>query len=751
MSENAIRTLVVTQSDDVAAKMESLLNQATGTFGVTRTASTRDAVGQCKSAAHDCILYDNSGNDEDAAAFVQRIESECGHLPAPVIALLAEEKKPVLAKLIKGGVTDYLLLPDLQPDTVSRTIRYALERKTLERRLLEQRNLFKAVLGGSPGYIAIKNADLLYQAVNPAFCAFLGKSQEEVAGKADDAFFPKKDAELYKKDDSHVLKSGIPQTKRIEMAGVEGPRWLEVLRTPVIDSKGEVAGVFFAAHDITGAIELEAKVEELNAAMAKLAEDQTEMVCRVAAKGVLNYVNPAVCRAFGKAAEDLIGQGFSTLIPKEAQTDVRNLLASLKPDNPSGTHRQRVTVDGEERWQDWTTRAVYNDSGKLNEFIAVGHDVTGAVRAEAEAAKFKADLDSITSQIEECTHARKLAEDALAEHAAIAKEHAAAHETLQQDLSRAREECDHARNALTDAQQQLEQKTHEIQSLQERLSQLDSQAQEFETQRAQLEQAARDKDEALSGAHQELEARETALRERDAAVADLERRIQESDQLLKAGEAALAESEAEARRVAERAEQSAGDLAKVTQRVDDILELIPTGVFELAAGTKVTFMSPAGSTILGCAPDEAADGNMVLLDFFDPNDKKAATECMKESMQHRTRTAGEFRINRRDGQALDVVLTAAPIVRDDKIMGMHVALTDVSASQHAGALLEAIRRLADATATTAGTLSGIARLTSGIAHNGEARLDAAALESIERASEDARRLLEKLITQSPET
>lgn len=794
MSENGIRTLVVTKNADVAAQMETLLKQATGSFSVTRSESARDAASQCKSAPPDCILYDN-GNDEDGAAFIQILEQECGQVPAPVVTLLPDEKKQVLAKLIKAGVTDYLLLPDLQPDTVSRTMRYALERRVLEKRLSEQRNLFKAVLGGSPGFIAIKNEQLQYQAVNPAFCAFLGKGLDEIVGKTDDSIFGKKDAELYKKDDSHVLKSGIPQTKRVEMTGVEGARWLEVLRTPIIDSKGEVAGVFFAGHDVTAAIELEAQVDELKGTLDSVSVDQSEMLCRVAAKGVLTYVNSAVCRAFGKTQDELVGQGFSTLIPKEAQTEVRNLLASLKPDNPAGTHRQKVNVGGEERWQEWTTRAMYGDNGKLDEFVSVGHDITALVRAEEAAAEARAERDAKAGEIDALAKARQAAEDAAAAQKGAIEEKEAALAQAQQerdaavkerdDARKAAEEAaaaqkgaleekeaalvqaqqerdvivkerdaaakerDDVRQALAEVQQQLDQKNQELQGIQERIGALEAQNNELQQKAAQLEQAVKEKEDALGGVQQEVASRDAALREKEAAVADLERRLQESDQLLKAGEAALAESEAEAKKIKEQADQAAAELGHVGQRLEDVYALVPTGVFELAAGTKVTFMSQGACDILGCKPEEAESGNLVLLDFFDAKDKKAATECMKESMQHRRRTSGEYRVARRDGSSVDVILTAAPIVRDDKIQGMLVALTDVSAGKQAGLMLESIRRLADTAATTAGMLTGVARLTSGLVQNGETALDAGKLDALEKAAESARQVLEELLTQKP--
>ncbi len=742
MSDSAIRTLLVTKDDGVANQLDGLLKQATGAFNVTRHESAKDAAAACKSTAPDCILYDQSGTGEDGAAFIQMLESQCGHIPAPIIVLLAEEKKPVLAKLIKAGVADYLVLKDLPPDTVSRTMRAALERHVLETRLHQQRNLFKAVLGGSPGLIAIKNASLEYQAVNPVFCAFLGKSQEDVVGKTDDAVFAKKDAEIYKKDDLNVLKNGIPQSKRIEMIGAEGARVLEVVRTPIIDSAGEISGVFFAGHDITAARDLEAQLQALHSTLDSVSLDQQEMVCRIAPKGVLSYVNRAVCAAFGKKHEQLHGQGFSTLIPKDAQTEVRNLLASLKPESPSGVHRQKITVNGEERWQEWTTRAIYNEGGKLEEFISVGRDVTALVGAEHATQEVRGELEAAKASLAEIGEARKAAEDAAQAHKAAMEEKDAA-------LARVNDERDALAKSVGGLEHQVREKDQALGGLQDRLGQAEGQLHEAHEKLQQHDQAFREKDEAIARAQQEASAREGALRDRETAFNDLERRFQEMEQLLKANEGELAERETQVKQAREQAEHLRGELDHLSNKLHDLLTLIPTAVFELAAGTKITFMSPAASEILGCDPQEADGGALTLLDFFDAKDKKGATECMKESMQHRTRTSGEFRIVRRDGSSQEVFLTAAPVVRDDKIQGMQVALTDISAGKEAGKMLETVRRLADTAAATAGMLTGVARITSGLVQNEGVDLDPRKLEAFEKATDSARGLLEELLTQRP--
>jgi two-component system, cell cycle sensor histidine kinase and response regulator CckA len=117
-----------------------------------------------------------------------------------------------------------------------------------------------------------------------------------------------------------------------------------------------------------------------------IVEDQTELVCRNHADGTLTFVNDAYCRYFEKSRSELVGRSFRPLIPDEDQAAVNEHFASLGPDAPVATHEHRVIApDGEMRWQQWTNRAILDDTGKIIEYQGTGRDVTERKCAEAAA------------------------------------------------------------------------------------------------------------------------------------------------------------------------------------------------------------------------------------------------------------------------------------------------------------------------------------------------------------------------------
>ena len=125
-------------------------------------------------------------------------------------------------------------------------------------------------------------------------------------------------------------------------------------------------------------------------------EDQTELICRLTADGVLTFVNEAYCRYFGASRKDLIGTRFEPRIPAEDQSLVRATLMSLVPAHPVCTVEHRVILpSGEIRWQRWIDRAIYDVEGNLLELQAVGQDITDWKRADLARRESEARLQAL--------------------------------------------------------------------------------------------------------------------------------------------------------------------------------------------------------------------------------------------------------------------------------------------------------------------------------------------------------------------
>jgi len=146
-------------------------------------------------------------------------------------------------------------------------------------------------------------------------------------------------------------------------------------------------------------------------------EVQSEFICRFLPDGTISFVNDAYLRYFG-LDKDIIGKKFRPHIHPEDREAVHRVYALLSPDNPSGWVEQRIIMpDGRILWQQWNTRAIFDQSGTLTEYQSVGRDITDQKIAEEalqtknfELAAANEELaaadEELRSQLDELTTAR---------------------------------------------------------------------------------------------------------------------------------------------------------------------------------------------------------------------------------------------------------------------------------------------------------------------------------------------------------
>jgi PAS domain S-box-containing protein len=149
----------------------------------------------------------------------------------------------------------------------------------------------------------------------------------------------------------------------------------------------------FTAIDITERLRAETALRESQERYRAVVEDQTELICRRSADGTILFVNEAYCRYYGKQAAELVGTKFMPAMPDNQFREARDHFLALRPSRPTLTHEHIVlNAKGEQRWMQWTTRALFGRRGRLTGMQAVGRDVTEQKRAEQMAKERTEDL-----------------------------------------------------------------------------------------------------------------------------------------------------------------------------------------------------------------------------------------------------------------------------------------------------------------------------------------------------------------------
>ena len=156
-------------------------------------------------------------------------------------------------------------------------------------------------------------------------------------------------------------------------------------------------------HKIIAAVrrrQAEKALQESETRYRNVVEDQTEFISRFLPDGTHVFVNEAYCRYFNKKREKILGKKFRPDIPKEDQKLVMEYFLSLTKEHPIDVIDHRIIMpNGENRWQRWSDRAIFNDSGMLIEYQSVGRDITETKRSEEELRIKNVELHAAYGQI----------------------------------------------------------------------------------------------------------------------------------------------------------------------------------------------------------------------------------------------------------------------------------------------------------------------------------------------------------------
>jgi PAS domain S-box-containing protein len=262
---------------------------------------------------------------------------------------------------------------------------------TLQHQTVESQQMLTDVLNTVPVRVFWKDRDLRFMGCNEAFVRDTGLSDPTaLIGKTDFDMTWRDEAELYRVDDRKVIDTGIPKIGYEEpQTSADGKRiWLRTSKVPLRNPDGTIIGILGTCEDITENKRADAALRESEQRYRNVVEDQTELISRFLPNGTHVFVNDTYCRYFGLNREDIIRHRFRPKIPVEDQARVKRFFGSLTPDHPVESIEHRIIMpDGTLRWQQWSDRAIFDDSGTVTEYQSVGRDITKEMATRTALAK----------------------------------------------------------------------------------------------------------------------------------------------------------------------------------------------------------------------------------------------------------------------------------------------------------------------------------------------------------------------------
>ncbi|MFA5334651.1 MAG: ATP-binding protein [Candidatus Omnitrophota bacterium] len=134
----------------------------------------------------------------------------------------------------------------------------------------------KAILENISDLAWLKDLENRYIVVNGPFAKACGRAPAELIGKTDSDIWPREAAERSVADDKEVIFSGKQKVICEPLFSADGDMsWMETVKTPMFNDKGEVIGIAGISRDIT---ERKKSEEELKKAYIDLKETQHRLI-----------------------------------------------------------------------------------------------------------------------------------------------------------------------------------------------------------------------------------------------------------------------------------------------------------------------------------------------------------------------------------------------------------------------------------------------------------------------------------------
>lgn len=248
------------------------------------------------------------------------------------------------------------------------------ERRRSEQALKESEHYLRATLDSLPDAAWLKSLDGRFRAVNAAWCKMYDHSPDQIIGKTDFELFPHKEATLYAELNQSVRQSLTPVYTELEHIDKRGKTvWLEVRKSPLLDSEQQLCGLVGITRDITERRNAEKRLELLNRAV----EQSPASIVITDPNGTIEYVNPYFEKHTGYTTQEAIGLNPRILNSRmHTKEFFENLWATITAGNEWRGEMHNRRKDGSLFWEQASISPMRDENGKIVNYVAVKEDIS---------------------------------------------------------------------------------------------------------------------------------------------------------------------------------------------------------------------------------------------------------------------------------------------------------------------------------------------------------------------------------------
>ncbi len=213
------------------------------------------------------------------------------------------------------------------------------QRERVERALQDARAQFVSLIESLSLHVIRKDVKGRFTYASPSFCSLVGKPLEQIRGKTDRDLFPADMAKKYMRDDRRVIETKTPFEDVESHPGPDGRKmYVQVMKTPIFDSQGQVIGIQGLFWDVTARKCAEISMRESEARKRAIFEAAMDCIIFIHLDGRIVEFNPCAEQTFGYDRDEVIGKEMTdVLVPDRSSKRLRENLLGYSGEGKVGS------------------------------------------------------------------------------------------------------------------------------------------------------------------------------------------------------------------------------------------------------------------------------------------------------------------------------------------------------------------------------------------------------------------------------
>jgi len=248
-------------------------------------------------------------------------------------------------------------------------------------------NIFNSV--SDPAMILDNNYSI--RLANSSMAVFLGLTAEEITGRKCYELCHGTNGPVALCPNRRVLQDGKPHTE--ELVDPRSGKPLQITSSPVYDSSGACSGTIHFIKDMSDHYSLLAMLKSSRDIYRTVVDEQTEMILRFDADGLITFANDVCCQFAGKPRQELLGKRWNKRIRIEETHLLEAKLSGLDSENPlAAVECRMIDGSGATHWVHFICRGFFDSSRELNSVQLVGRDMTDSKKSEIQLLELNSEL-----------------------------------------------------------------------------------------------------------------------------------------------------------------------------------------------------------------------------------------------------------------------------------------------------------------------------------------------------------------------